>query len=319
MSLQLNSGIVPRSALQGNGLWLVHGGAGPQDPRGDRAIRAFDALDQLLEHLLDTNHLDHHPSALTQATATVVHAVHLLEDDPHFNAGYGSALQGDGAIRVSASFMESTKEKFSAVVNAASLRHPVFLAHHLQEARFCVLDGLAADKLAGELGMKREDLVIPERYERWRELIKMTQERQSLTADGTGTVGCVALDTSGHLAAATSTGGVGNETPGRIGDSPTVAGNYCTKNVAISCTGYGEQIINDAFAARVAVRVTDGMSLEMALQRSLEESKSKSHGLAAIAIAQTADQIHWAAGTTETYFIWGACLPDGKRLGRITA
>src|SRR5690606_36471374 len=88
---------------------------------------------------------------------------------------------------------------------------------------------------------------------------------------GLGTVGCVALDKDGNIAAATSTGGKGFEIPGRVSDSPTVAGNYANSFAGISCTGIGEDIVSGGLAVKIATRVTDGLSLKEAVDRSFGE------------------------------------------------
>jgi L-asparaginase len=247
-------------------------------------------------------------AALHTAEQLALFAAGALEEEPLFNAGLGAALQGDGVARVSAAFMESTRQKMSAVMNVQGVVRPSFLAHHLQSERFSCLDALGGQALAARLGVPFADLVTPFRFDSW-----AAQRRETLNAPdssvtgGKGTIGCVTLDTTGVLAAVTSTGGAGNETPGRVGDTPTVAGNYCTSRVAVSCTGYGEQILACAFAARLATRVDDGLSLEAAMRKGIDEAFAKGYGLAAIAVAREGDDAVWAAGTTEGYFIWAGC------------
>ena len=95
--------------------------------------------------------------------------------------------------------------------------------------------------------------------------------KQKLNASTTGTVGCIALDSRGQLAAATSTGGKGFEIPGRVSDSATIAGNYANKHCAVSCTGVGEDIISGAVAAKIVTRVTDHQDLKSAFQKTFKE------------------------------------------------
>ena len=130
-----------------------------------------------------------------------------------------------------------------------------------------------------------------------------------------GTIGAVVVDRNFHLAAITSTGGIGNETTGRVGDCPTVAGNYCTQNCAISCTGWGEQIINDAIAARLGVRIEDGIDPKEAMSLTMMESAKKSHRLAAIAVAKSPDSttFSWVTGSTSTSFIWAARIGESMQ------
>ena len=307
---------------------ILHGGAGPADPKGEKALAALAALKNVALKIATAPQVDTlfpylvapsvhtlptrtHP-ACTAAANTSVYAASLLELEPCFNAGLGSALQADGAIRVSAAFMESSAQKFSAVLNATDVLHPSTLAFALQSERFCVLDGQGTQNLARDLGVPRTDLLTRDRLDRWVKL-KLESFEDSVKADGKGTIGCVSFDSLQNLAAVTSTGGVGNETVGRVGDTPTVAGTYCTAKVGVSCTGYGEQILNTAFAARLATRVEDGASLQHAMQQSLAEADARGYEFAAIAVAYDAQkgEVQWAAGTTETYFIWAVVLPTG--------
>lgn len=312
--------------VHGLPLTLIHGGAGPADPKGPQALSAHDAIlaiaQALSESAEDTNPLlsatvIQQLGPFSAGETRCLHAATLLERHPRFNAGFGAALQADGQARVSASFMESRRQKFSAVMNVTDVMHPSRLAFFLQRERFCVLDTTGSANLARDLQIPRDNLVTPERFERW-----LTLKRESMNtlqvADGKGTIGCVTLASDGTLAALTSTGGVGNETVGRVGDTPTVAGNYCTAEVAISCTGYGEQILNSAFAARTATRVADGFSLEDAMRKGMQEALERGYEFAAIAVAidSSTGMAHWVTATTEPYFIWAAILPEGIRTFR---
>lgn len=324
MKIVIRKGSIPFKPLESMPrVTLIHGGAGPADPKGAQAMMARDAILDVARALaqppnpssLSPAHLHPHLDRTTLDTSDsallALRAAKLLETEPLFNAGLGSALQSDGVIRVSASFMESTREKFSAVMNVTEVMHPSALAWHLQTERFCVLDGMGAQNLARDLGVPRANLMVPNRLARW---VKLKEESMGAQrkADGKGTIGCVSSDAQGTLAAVTSTGGVGNETAGRVGDTPTVAGNYCTGDVATSCTGYGEQILNLAFSARIATRVADGMTLEDAMERGLQEALRKGYEFAAISVHvdRARERVTWAAGTTEEYFIWAAVLPD---------
>lgn len=301
-------------------LALIHGGAGPADPKGQQAKAARDAMETVgralcempLPVLIDA--LERR--SLTRAERFALAGCNLLEAHPRFNAGYGSALQSDGTPRVSASFMESTRQKFSAVINGTEVLHPSELAAYLQEERFCVLDNQGVDRLVRQLGIPRADLVTHLRFERWLQLRRESLPGEPPVADGKGTVGCVCVDAAGNLAAGTSTGGVGNETVGRVGDTPTVAGNFCTREVAISCTGYGEQILDTAFAARVGVRVSDGLSLREAMEKSFAEAAERGFEFAAIAVGVNRESgvVEWVNGTTEAYFVWALLSDDGLRL-----
>lgn len=312
MMVRVDTGRVPLAALKGTQpFFLIHGGAGPADPRGERATRAREAIVAIAQRTAA------HSPQTSLAEHLALFAARALEEEPLFNAGRGAALQGDGVVRVSAAFMESTRQKFSAVMNVQGILHPSALAFHLQRERFSCLDALGAQTLASRLGIPSENLETPYRRAAWEAMQNEEQKAHTEKSSpentntdpnkvtgGKGTVGCVAIDAQGRLAAVTSTGGVGNETPGRVGDTPTVAGTYCTEHLAVSCTGYGEQILACAFAARLATRVDDGLSLEAAMQKGIEEAAARGFGLAAIAVARHGEEAVWAAGTTEGSFIW---------------
>jgi L-asparaginase len=125
-----------------------------------------------------------------------------------------------------------------------------------------------------------------------------------------GTIGVVALDSQGRLAAGTSTGGKGLERIGRVSDSAMPAGNYATAHAAVSCTGIGEDIIDECLAARIVVRVTDGLSLQDAMQRSLAEAQQHNRDLGAICIDATG-AIAW--GKTSEVLL--ASFHNGEQIG----
>jgi L-asparaginase len=127
-----------------------------------------------------------------------------------------------------------------------------------------VLGGEGAIKFAREQGFEPYST---ETFERRAEYDKR------LASKGKGTVGCVALDKDGNIAAATSTGGKGFEMVGRISDSATVAGNYANKYCGVSCTGVGEDIVSNATAAKIVTRVTDGMTIKEAFEKTFKELK----------------------------------------------
>ncbi len=323
MAISFNVGHLNLDEFRGVGsLMVIHGGAGPADPKDSQMDEAHVAVTQIVKEV--GNRYFEFPSYFTtenlkllgqmsDAEKLALRAAYLLENNTNFNAGLGAALQADGKARVSASYMESNRMKFSAVTNITNLKNPSLLAFYLQNEIFCCLDATGAESLARKLCFPVEDLVVPHRLEKWLEYKQESLKGKSKTGR-TGTIGAVAIDPTFHLAAVTSTGGVSNETVGRVGDCPTVAGNYCSQLCAVSCTGWGEQIINDAVAARVAVRVGDGLDLEEAMRKTLEESAEKSHRLAAIAVARSPDKqkISWVTGSTSPKFVWAAKI--GKKV-----
>ncbi len=217
------------------------------------------------------------------ALETVVYAVSLLEDDQLFNAGIGSQIQSDGKIRMSASIMDGTSKKMSGVINIEDVKNPVQIAEKLLEVDDRILGGEGATAFARKNGFEPFSTEIPQRREEYLTKLK---------SNGTGTVGCVALDKDGQLAVATSTGGKGFEIVGRISDSATVAGNYANEICGVSCTGVGEDIVSGAVATKIVTRVTDGFSIKDAFAKTFEELKPFDGFAGAIAIDKNGNMYH---------------------------
>lgn len=229
------------------------------------------------------------------AVETAAFTVSLLEDCPLFNAGLGSQIQSDGKIRLSASLMDGNRQCFSGVINILEVKNPIYIAEKLLDFDDKVLSGTEALDFARKQGFEYFNPETPERREGYQK--KLNEKK------GMGTVGCVALDARGHLAAATSTGGKGFEMPGRVSDSATVAGNYANKIAAISCTGVGEDIVNGALAAKIITRVTDGFSLEEANKRSFAELKEFDGFAGAISISASGDMFRI---DSHPFMIWAS-------------
>ncbi|WP_417771742.1 isoaspartyl peptidase/L-asparaginase family protein [Stappia sp.] len=204
-------------------------------------------------------------------------AVVVMEDSPHFNAGYGAALNTAGAHELDASIMDGASLSAGGVTLATRIRNPVKAARKVMEAGDAVLlGGPAADDFARSAGLA---MVEPDYFttpRRVQALAAMKAHRAAGTAakaseaEKHGTVGAVALDGRGHLAAATSTGGYNDKPAGRIGDSPIAgAGTYARDGVcAVSGTGKGEYFILHAVGHEVASRVAYlGESLEAAADK----------------------------------------------------
>ena len=237
------------------------------------------------------------------ALETVVYAVSLLEDDELFNAGIGSQIQSDGKIRMSASLMDGTSQKFSGVINIEEVKNPIQVAQLLMNVDDRVLGGEGATAFARAHGFEKFSTEIPQRR---------AEYEAKAVANGQGTVGCVALDRSGNLAVATSTGGKGFEIVGRISDSATVAGNYVNEFCGVSLTGVGEDIVSNATAAKIVTRVTDGFSIKEAFAKTFQELKPYDGFAGAIAIDYKGNTFHQDShpsmvyasfdGTTEEVF-----------------
>ncbi|MGE0082383.1 MAG: isoaspartyl peptidase/L-asparaginase family protein [Thiohalomonadaceae bacterium] len=206
------------------------------------------------------------------ALDAVIAAVMVLEDDPAFNAGTGSVLNLDGEAEMDAGVMVSAGLRTGNVAALRRVRNPVAVARAVMEQTdHVLLAGEGALCFARALGFADHDPIIPERRAGWARARKAMQERgdaylprlHDLLARHpelpAGTVGAVALDVHGHIAAATSTGGVTLKLPGRIGDTPLPgAGNYATANAGVSATGKGELMMRFVTAAAVCARAADG-------------------------------------------------------------
>lgn len=270
---------------------IIHGGAGSslKGKGGVELVRR--SLHAVLE--------DVYPMLVAGAAAVdaVVRGCQLLEDDACFNAGTGSVLQSDGQIRMSAALMDGVMQRFSGVINVSRVQHPIDLALKLQESSDRVLSDYGALELLRELSLPLYDPITEIRLQEWlqsragnfsREMAGVVAETELVDSEaGRGTIGVVVLDGEGRVAAGTSTGGKGFERIGRVSDSAMPAGNYATAQAGISCTGIGEDIINECLAARIVVRVTDGMSLHQAFDRSFTEAHNNKRDLGAIGLDAT--------------------------------
>ncbi|UOE39180.1 isoaspartyl peptidase/L-asparaginase [Chryseobacterium oryzae] len=256
---------------------IIHGGFfSESDQSKDTKIAKQNSLKSIVEKSFE--YLKNH-----SAVETVAYAVSLLEDDELFNAGIGSQIQSDGVIRMSAALMDGTTQKMSGVINIEDIKNPIFVAQRLMKEDDRVLGGSGAKKYASENGFENFSTEIPQRRKEYEEKLKN---------GGKGTVGCVALDKDFKLAVATSTGGKGFEIPGRISDSATVAGNYANEFCAVSCTGVGEDIVSNATAAKIVTRVTDGLNLKEAFDKTFTELKTIDGFAGAIAIDKNGNLYH---------------------------
>ncbi|MGJ0508715.1 MAG: isoaspartyl peptidase/L-asparaginase family protein [Methylocystis sp.] len=233
---------------------MIHGGAG--------AIRAPERYAPCLRRIIETGAglLAGGASALDAVTRCVA----LLEDDPLFNAGCGAVLNADGEACCDASVMDGRTLAAGAVAGVKGVRNPVRLARLVMETTPHVfMIGAGAERLGRAHGLAFEPdsyFATPERCEqlaRARARRDMTLDHASPTDGKLGTVGAVARDACGHLAAATSTGGLVNQMSGRVGDSPVIGAGVFADNesCAISCTGVGEQFLRTCLARTAAFYV----------------------------------------------------------------
>lgn len=268
---------------------IIHGGFFNESETNQEIKKAKqDALRMVAEQAY--KYLQHH-----SAVETVVYTVSLLEDCDLFNAGLGSQIQQDGKIRMSASVMDGNRNCFSGVINIEDVKNPVLVALKLMDMDDRVLSGKEAQDFAYAHGFPYFN---PETVQRRHEYEKKLSDSVRL-----GTVGCVALDDRGNLAAATSSGGKGFEIPGRVSDSGTVAGNFANAYAAISCTGIGEDITGISLASTIATRVSDGFFLHDACNKTLNEMKDF-NGKAGIIAISAKGEMYYA--DTDPYIVWAS-------------
>ena len=272
---------------------IIHGGFFSESKTNQEVKQAKqEALREIVK--LGYKYLESHT-----AVETVVYTVCLLEDCDLFNAGTGSQIQSDGKIRMSASLMDGKTMQFSGVINIEYVKNPIAVAERLLHMTDKVLAGKGSLEFARHEGFPYYDPEIPQRRHEY--------EKKLSDSIRLGTVGCVALDLYGNLAAGTSTGGKGFEIPGRVSDSATAAGNYVNHVAGISCTGVGEDIVSGAVAPRIVTRVTDGMSLQMATVKTLNELKPID-GFAGVIGISAKGEVYYA--DTHPYMVWASY--DGK-------
>ena len=254
----------------------IHGGAGGDGPwKGPTDLdpqriacmqNVLSTVGSMLESGLD-------------ALEAVTIAVEMMENEPLFNAGIGSVLAADGSVTMDASIMNGCDSAAGSVVSVTNIRHPIRAAKKLLEKGWPVmLNSKGAEEFSIEQGVEKvsQDWLITElrkaQWQKWKDNNSRpgsTDEDDEAIldhdAEGMGTVGAVAIDSKGNLAAATSTGGMTGKPEGRIGDTPIIgAGTWADNVVAVSCTGVGEAFIRTCAAHEVSTRLQLGETLAKA-------------------------------------------------------
>jgi beta-aspartyl-peptidase (threonine type) len=299
---QLESVTAPGYARR-MGRWrlMIHGGAGSMrpgrlDPQQEECARA--GLERALE--AGSSVLDKRESAIDAVEA----AVRVLEEDACFNAGRGSVLTAEGCIELDAAIMDGRSRAAGAVAGLRFTRAPISLARLLMEqGPHVFLSGKGADQFASEQGLEQVS-------NSWFEVPERRRQLQELLAEGGfddevkyGTVGAVAVDADGHVAVATSTGGLTAKRWGRVGDSPLIgAGTYADdRSAAVSATGSGEFFIRAVAAHQLAERVRLGCEpLQEALNAVLADIAALGGKGGLIAVAPSGDAA-WGFTTPAMY------------------
>ena len=252
--------LAPALSWAADPVLVIHGGAGVQ--RKDLNAAEEEAARAALRQALLAGHraLDAGKPALDAVTA----AITVLEDDPTFNAGKGAVFTHDGRNELDAALMDGATLKAGAVAGVQRVRNPIQLAEAvMQHSPHVMMVGQGAEAFAASQRIPLVDPAYFRTEKRWQQLQRALKEEASgqahadfETARHFGTVGAVALDAQGHLAAGTSTGGMTNKRYGRVGDSPIIgAGTYANAKCAVSGTGWGEFYIRTAAAYDICARM----------------------------------------------------------------
>jgi len=275
---------------------LVHGGAGTnlkEDPAPHLA-GTRSAAEAGLRVLLAGG------SALDAAQA----AAQVLEDDPTFNAGTGACLTSAGDCELDASCMDGTTLRAGGVACVKSVKNPILLARRVcDDTPHVLMVGPGADAFARECGIAAHDnarLIVPKQRARFEELhAQALREGADSVRRGIGTIGAVAVDAQGRLAACTSTGGTPYKRPGRVGDTPIIgAGTYADdREGAASSTGLGEAILKVSLARAACIRIREGLSPRQAAAAAVGLLQERAHGDGGIIVAGPDGRLGWAHNT----------------------
>lgn len=294
---------------------VIHGGAGTMSrealtPEREAAIRAD------LDRALDAGNavLSAGGSALDAVTAAVV----VLEESPHFNAGKGAVFNAQGINELDASIMEGHTLRAGAVAGVHRVRNPIRLARGVMEqSRHVMLIGEGAETFGASIGIEFVDPSWFRTEQRWQQLEDARAREAAQAAIPReyhfGTVGAVALDREGHIAAATSTGGMTNKRWGRVGDAPIVgAGTWADARCGVSATGWGEYFIRLGVAKDICARMAyRGDSLDDAASEVIMRDVPALGGDGGVIALDAAGNISLPFNTSGMYRGW--VRPDGSR------
>jgi beta-aspartyl-peptidase (threonine type) len=252
---------------------VIHGGAGVMDKKSMTTAMQNEYI-KVLNQVLQTGDsiLAHGGTCMDAIEKTIM----IMEDSPLFNAGKGAVLTHDGIAELDASVMDGQTLKAGAIAGVRDIKNPIRVARTVMEkSEHVLLAGSGASQFAREQGfvpVENSYFITEKRLKSLQELLK--KERETTTNDKHGTVGCVALDIYGNIAAGTSTGGMMNKKYGRIGDSPVIgAGTYANNETgAFSCTGHGEYYIRLGFSRDISALIEyKKMSLKEACQEEIRK------------------------------------------------
>ena len=273
---------------------IVHGGAGPvkDDSLSARLQGCRDAA------LAGWKILEQGGSSVDAVEGAVV----ILEDNPLFNAGTGSTLNKLGKVETDAAIMDGSMLRAGAVAAVSGVKNPIRLARRVMEdQRHVMLAGEGAILFAREIGFPEypaDALIVESERRHWE--------------SKHGTVGCVALDVAGKLSVATSTGGIFNKLPGRVGDSPLIGcGTYADDYGAVSCTGHGEAIIRIVLAKSAADLLKVGEDPQAAARQAVDLLEKKTGSTGGLILIDRRGRIGYARNTSHMPICW---IAEGGRV-----
>jgi beta-aspartyl-peptidase (threonine type) len=275
---------------------IVHGGAGPiRDDSLPARLEGCKAAALAGWKILDQGGL-----ALDAAEVAVV----VLEDNPLFNAGTGSTLNRLGQVEMDAAIMDGQSLRAGSVAAVSCVKNPIKLARRIMEdGRHVMLAGEGALLFARQIGFPEcpsESLIVDHRRKSWQ--------------DKHGTVGCVAVDSHGQLAVATSTGGIFDKLPGRVGDSPLIGcGTYADVYGAASCTGDGEAIIRVVLAKSAVDLLKAGADPQTAVEQAVALLAARTGSMGGLILIDSQGKIGYARNTTHMPVCW-ATVPGRVEL-----
>jgi L-asparaginase / beta-aspartyl-peptidase len=252
---------------------VIHGGAGVMSEKSMTPVLQKEYL-TVLNRALQLG--DSVLAAGGTSMDAVVKTIMVMEDSPLFNAGKGAVFTHEGTVELDASVMDGKTLGAGAVAGIMDIKNPITLARTVMEkSEHVFLTGKGASQFAVEQGFKlvpNSYFFTDKRFQQLQELIR--KEREAGINDKHGTVGCVALDNDGNIAAGTSTGGMTNKKYGRIGDSPIIgAGTYANNQTGgFSCTGHGEYYIRLGFARDISAMMEyKQLDVQQACQAEVEK------------------------------------------------
>jgi beta-aspartyl-peptidase (threonine type) len=230
------------------------------------------------------------------AAEAVEAAIRVLESDQTFNAGFGSTLNSEGEVEVDAAIMDGATLGWGAIAAVQGVRHPIAAARKIMEEKPRLLVARSGERFAREHGLEicaEEDLISEEQYQEWKE------EKEVL--DRPNTVGCVALDADGNLAAGTSTGGTTGQPQGRVGDTALVGSGLYADNRfgACSTTGDGESIIPVVLAKTAIDGLAGGKHPDEAAHHAIDTLVDRVEGEAGCIVLDRNGQIGWAYNSSD--------------------